>query len=209
MSRPSAQGADPAFARPRPLSSSSRSRSSVPLTSERRPALFGTHCCSPPRACISLDKQAALNAAKSVYKAAKAEYKARKAEYKALKEQLQVEQKQRVEQKPKPLLIADPARVDAVAVCDGKACCRMGADAVAMLLGSKTLRAPCMKMCGGVGPSVKMAGAVVKVDMKKAVKDAVQAGNSLENPPQRLSTSPSQSDCVLELLRSQVTNNSG
>lgn len=70
-------------------------------------------------------------------------------------------------------------------VCGGKSCTRLGAAAVAeMLLGPRMVpNAKCMKACGGVGPSVSLAGQVVKVDIRGATANAVaNAKQSIESP---------------------------
>lgn len=67
---------------------------------------------------------------------------------------------------------------DVVVVCGGKACQRLGADAVALLLNKRGTRvshaqAACMKQCGGVGPSVMCDGRVTKVDLQSAINNAI------------------------------------
>ncbi|KAI0560535.1 hypothetical protein FGB62_111g026 [Gracilaria domingensis] len=232
MAPSAAAGTAQAFAPSQPLLPSVRPRSSVPPVSQRRAPhhdarLADARLADPPRACVSVNNEAAVKEAKKVYKAAKAEYKARKAEYKALKAKLEMEHKPVVtDMRPPPTVanpdkpqqkagvtdmlmppaVANPIPDDAVAVCQGKACCRMGADAVAMILGKQTLRAPCMKMCGGAGPSVKLAGRVVKVDVKKAVRDAVPTDARRSSPP-KSPPSTIQANSVLELLGDPIPAN--
>lgn len=65
---------------------------------------------------------------------------------------------------------------EVMTVCGSKTCCRLGAQAVATLLGPSAILVPkCMKRCGGVGPSVRLTnGKVVKVDFKNAVRNVVR-----------------------------------
>lgn len=65
----------------------------------------------------------------------------------------------------------------------------MGADAVASLIGKQTERTQCMKMCGGCGPSVRIGDRVIKVDLKKAIGDAIDNVAELGTLEQR-SASP-------------------
>lgn len=65
-------------------------------------------------------------------------------------------------------------RETAVVVCGGKSCKGMGSEAVAHLMGPGIeADGHCMKMCGGVGPTVCVAGSKVKVDVRRAIGDAL------------------------------------
>lgn len=69
-----------------------------------------------------------------------------------------------------------------VQVCGGKACMKVGAEAVAgMMLGRGELpNTGCLKQCGGVGPSVCLNGQIIKVDIKGAVSEAVANAEHLK-----------------------------
>lgn len=68
-----------------------------------------------------------------------------------------------------------------VTVCGSKTCARLGAQAVANVLGPAASLVPkCMSRCGGVGPSVRLGdGRVVKVDLKAAVRNAINQNTSV------------------------------
>lgn len=126
------------------------------------------------------------------------EYRAKKGAYKRLKEMRK--SKEKTKEKPKEMemlkqedsikVMTDSGLCDngqsltsdntannteMITVCGSKTCCRLGAQAVATLLGPSAILVPkCMKRCGGVGPSVRLTnGKVVKVDFKNAVRNAV------------------------------------
>ncbi|PXF43919.1 hypothetical protein BWQ96_06385 [Gracilariopsis chorda] len=180
---------------------------SRPELSRRRPRRSPV-TSPPPLACTSFDKDIALQKAKAAYKAAKAEYKILKAKYKILKqESAQLKDPLPKESNRTPVTLKATTKAhsnDAVAVCNGKSCCRMGADAVAMLIGKNIARAPCMKMCGGVGPSVKQGDTVVKVDLKKAVQDAVATSTEHGQSDKCGSTSTETLKISAEVIRDKI-----
>ena len=66
-----------------------------------------------------------------------------------------------------------PGGVDQVAVCAGKSCKRLGADAVAAMMKLAPPEGKCMKQCGGVGPTISVDGVPRKVNFRKALADAM------------------------------------
>lgn len=64
-----------------------------------------------------------------------------------------------------------------VAICGGKTCKRLGADAVAACIAKGAVAdAACMKQCGGMGPTIMVDGQVSKVDLNAAVQAALTNG---------------------------------
>lgn len=136
----------------------------------------------------------AYRLAKATYKQAKAAAKALRkeedAEAKAARKRAKAERKA-AEKAALCTALAQPpifgTRPDAagtdvanVVVCGGKTCKKMGADVVMELLrkkegevGGVRGEAPCMKMCGGGGPTLRVGGEEVKLDFKNAVLAAV------------------------------------
>lgn len=146
---------------------------------------------------------AAYRAAKAAYKEAKAVAKAlrkrediaprgkdphacapEKAARKAEKERRKARRREREREGWNGFVASRPLQGAAVTVCGGKTCTRLGADAVAHVLrgagkgreGAVQTGAPCMKMCGGVGPTLDVGGEKVKVDFRAAVLGALVRG---------------------------------
>lgn len=163
---------------------------------------------SPPLACTSFDEDIVLQEAKAAYKAAKTEYKLLKAKYKALK-QISAQPKEPVPREISRTPVTAKATAEAlprdkIVVCNGKSCCRMGADAVAMLISKNTIRAPCMKLCGGIGPSLRQGDVVVKVDLRKAVQDATATSTKHGYSNQRGDTFSESFATSAELVQDKV-----
>lgn len=139
--------------------------------------------------------------AKATYKQAKAAAKAlRKEEDAAIKAARKMAKAERkaaekavlctaVAQPPLFGLRPDATETDVanVVVCGGKTCKKMGSDVVVELLRKKEGEvggvrggAPCMKMCGGGGPTLRVGGEEVKLDLRNAVLAAILGGQSAD-----------------------------
>lgn len=132
--------------------------------------------------------------AEAVYRAAKLKCKEAKMILKTIRKANEALLKEEVRSPAPPTIDGIEMRTasaNVVAVCGGKTCKRMGADAVADILQRETRKgflrdgvvhvdAPCMKMCGGGGPTVRFGADTIKVDFKKAVSDAIEGGEGIE-----------------------------
>lgn len=128
----------------------------------------------------------------AAYRAAKLKYKEAKSAWKALRNAKQASLKDKTPKLESLGISRMPVGFDTtefITVCGGKTCKRMGADAVAEVMQRETrkgfmmganvsMNAPCMKQCGGEGPTVRLGTDTVKVDLKKAVLDAINRNGS-------------------------------
>lgn len=117
-----------------------------------------------------------LESLEADYKAKKATYKAAKALYKAAKKATECKEKDTKMKKPKleELQPKVTQSTGTISVCSGSSCLRHGSEAVAAILTPKIPpNAKCMKMCGGIGPTICVDGVRSKVNLKAAIQTAV------------------------------------
>lgn len=115
-----------------------------------------------------------LESLEADYKAKKATYKAAKALYKAAKKATECKEKDTKMKKPKLDEQQPTQSIGTISVCSGSSCLRHGSEAVAAILTPKIPpNAKCMKMCGGIGPTICVDGVPSKVNLKAAIQGAV------------------------------------
>lgn len=133
------------------------------------------------RACEDSESCDNVDELYGIYKTAKTAYKTSKAAYK-LKMKTNASSVCTSGVEKASMSVREQRGMDAntqnacMTVCGGKACTRLGAVGVAAVLGRKAVMdARCMKMCGGVGPTVRVGEELVKVDVRAAVDDALHS----------------------------------
>lgn len=145
-------------------------------TSHHNPHVCSTQSSIPPTSKTPITAPS-LETLEADYKAKKATYKAAKAVYKAAKKATECKENDTKMKKSKPdkvqsNIISQPT--GNISVCSGSSCLRHGSQAVATILTPKIPpNAKCMKMCGGIGPTICVDGVPTKVDLKAAVQNAI------------------------------------